>query len=124
MYLPGWLYTAAAIVVAGIAIAALGILTRLRQRRQLALLGFFALTLLALLTLLHVSEYLLIIGGAIQFNQGRYLLPVVGLLGLAVGLIIRAIPARARPAACGVTLIVLVAVQVLSLSAVVQAYYL
>jgi len=124
VYLPQWLYTAAAIAGAGVGIAAVGLLSRLHIRKHLALLAFFALTLLALLVLLHVSDYLSIINGDGQFVQGRYLLPVVGLLGLAVGLIVRATPMPARPSACGLVITVLLAVQAISLAAVVQAYYL
>jgi 4-amino-4-deoxy-L-arabinose transferase-like glycosyltransferase len=124
VYLPQWLYTAAAIAGAGVGIAAVGLLSRLHIRKHLALLGFFALTLLALLVLLHASDYLSLINGDGQLVQGRYLLPVVGLLGLAVGLIVRAIPRPARPSACGLVITVLLAVQTISLAAVVQAYYL
>lgn len=124
VYLPGWLYTAAAAALGSIAIVSVGLLTRLRDRRHLALLGFFGLALFALVVLLHATEYVLIIDGAGQFNQGRYLLPVVGLLGLAVGLIVREIPAPAQPPACGLVLTALLTVQVISLSAVIQAYYL
>lgn len=124
VFLPNWIYTTAAVVLGGIAIAALGLLTRLRTGVQWALVGFFALTLVCLLVLLHVSEYLLVIDGALQFMQGRYLLPVVGLLGLAVGLIIGALPGKARTSASGLCVMALLALQAISLSAVVQAYYL
>lgn len=122
--LPTWMYPAAAWTFGLIAVASAGLLTRLRRRRQLALLGFFGLTFLALLVLLHVSEYLLLIDGGGQFLQGRYLLPVVGLLGLAVGLIVRSVPARFRPSLCGLTIATLLAVQAVSLATVVKAYYL
>lgn len=122
--LPKWIYPTAALAAAVVAISAVALLTRLLRRRHLELLGFFALTLLALLVLLHVSDYLLIIDGGGEFLQGRYLLPVVGLLGLAVGLIIGAIPLRARPLACGVAMTLLLGLQVISLSSVVHAYYL
>jgi 4-amino-4-deoxy-L-arabinose transferase-like glycosyltransferase len=124
VFLPSWIYRAGAVVMAGIAIAAAAAVTRIRGRRRLALLGFFALTLIALLVLLHTSEYLLLIDGSGQFLQGRYLLPVVGLLGLAVGVIVSVLPQRARPLAGGLTLTTLLALQAISLGAVVQAYYL
>lgn len=124
VYLPNWIYKATGVIVTGIGVGAIGLLTRVLKRRHLLLLGFFVLTLLALLALLHLAEYLVIIGGGGQFNQGRYLLPVVGLLGLAIALIIRALPHRARPPACGLLLTGLLALQVISLAAVLQAYYL
>jgi hypothetical protein len=101
-----------------------GLLTRLRGRRQLALLGFFALTVLALLVLLHVTEYRTLIAGGGQFLQGRYLLPVVGLLGLPVGLVIARVPLRLRPSACAAAVTVLLVAQAISLSTVVHGYYL
>ena len=81
------------------------LLSRLRDRTAPRAAGFFALTLVALLGLLHITEYRVLIIGGGQFLQGRYLLPVVGLLGLAVGLIVAAIPRRARApsARCGST---------------------
>jgi 4-amino-4-deoxy-L-arabinose transferase-like glycosyltransferase len=122
--LPHWMYTAAAYVFAAIAIAAVGLLTRLRERRHLALLGFFAATVVALLGLLHITEYRVLIAGQGQFLQGRYLLPIVSLLGVAVGLIIGAIPPRLRSPACGLTLTGLLAFQAISLAVIVRAYYL
>jgi 4-amino-4-deoxy-L-arabinose transferase-like glycosyltransferase len=124
VFLPGWIYPAAAWAVAGLTIAAVALLTRLRERRLMALLGFFALTLVALLGLLHITEYRVLIAGGGQFLQGRYLLPVVGLLGLAVGLIIDRIPLRLRSSACGLALTGLLALQAISLAAILEAYYL
>ena len=124
VYLPSWMYPAAALVAGGIAIAAIVLVAQLRDRRQLALLAFFGLALVALLVLLHVTEYRAAIAGSGTFLQGRYLLPVVGLFGLAVGLIIGRIPLRVRTPACGLAVSGLLAMQAISLAAVVQAYYL
>lgn len=124
VYLPDWAYKASAVVAAGLGIASIGLVSRLRLRRHLALLGFFALTLLALLVLLHVTEYRTLIIGGGQFLQGRYLLPVVSLLGLAVGLIIARVPAALRPSAAAVALTALLVFQAISLSTVVHGYYL
>ncbi|MGH3261192.1 MAG: DUF2142 domain-containing protein, partial [Trebonia sp.] len=123
VYLPHWMYPAAACLTAAIAITAVALLTRLRERRQFALLGFFALTLLALLALLHITGYRSLIAGSGQFLQGRYLFPVIGLLGLAVGLIVARVPRSIRPATCGLVVTVMLASQVISLAAIVQAYY-
>ena len=109
---------------ASIAVASIALVARLRDRRHLALLGFFALTLVALLGLLHITEYRALIIGEGQFLQGRYLLPVVGLLGLAIALIVSRIPLKARALACALTLVALLSVQVISLATVVHAYYL
>jgi 4-amino-4-deoxy-L-arabinose transferase-like glycosyltransferase len=124
VFLPHWLYPFAAWLTGAIAIATVALLTRLRNPRHFALLGFFALTAIALLGLLHVTEYRAVIAGSLTFLQGRYLLPAVGLGGLALGLIVAAVPLRARAPACGLVVTALLALQVVSLSAVLQAYYL
>ncbi len=122
--LPAWMYPAAAVAAVAIAVGAVVALSRRLARRHLALLSFFALTLLALLALLHVSEYLLLIDGSGQFLQGRYLLPVVSLLGLAVATIVRVVPRRVQALAGAAVLVILLGVQVISLSSIVHAYYL
>ncbi len=125
VYEPHWMYPVAGVALAGLAIAVLALLTRLRDRRRVALLVFFSLTLLALLALLHVTEYrMLLITGFATFLQGRYLLPVVGLFGLAFGLIVLRLPRRLRAVACGLIVTGLLTWQVISLAAVVKAYYL
>ena len=123
--LPGWTYTVAGVLLAALAIAVVVLLARrVRDRTSLSLLGFFGLALLALLGLLHITEYRSIIAGAGQILQGRYLLPMVGLLGLGVGLVVVALPARWRAGACGLTLAGLLVIQTLSLTTVLHAYYL
>jgi hypothetical protein len=122
--LPQWLYPTAALAIAAIAIVTVVLLSRLRDPRHLALLGFFALTLVALVGLLHITEYRSIIAGQGPILQGRYLLPVVGLLGLAVGLIVTRLPVPVRPPAASVALTALLALQVISLTAVLEGYYL
>ena len=124
VYLPAWIYRVAAVAAAGLGLGSIALLTRLRDRRHLALLAFFAVTLLALLVVLHVTEYRTLIAGGGPFLQGRYLLPVVSLLGLAVGLIIARAPTRVRPSACALALTVLLVMQVISLSTELHAYYL
>lgn len=124
VYLPHWMYPAAAITLAAIAISTVALLSRLRDPRHLALLAFFALTAVALFGLLHVTDYRSLIAGQGTAVQGRYLLPVVGLLGLATGLIVNQLPRRGRPLACGAVLAAVLAMQTISLAAIVQAYYL
>jgi hypothetical protein len=64
-----------------------------------------------------------VIAGQGPVLQGRYLLPAVGVFGLAVGFLIAQLPARVRPPVCGLVLAGL-ALQVLALSSVIQAFYL
>jgi hypothetical protein len=122
--LPPWMYPVATILAAGVTVAALGLLIRMRGRNHLALLGFFALTVIALLGVLHITEYRVLIAHQGLFLQGRYLLPVVGLLGMLVGLIVVRLPQPARPWIGGLTVSVLLGAQVLSLATIAQGYYL
>ena len=122
--LPAWIYPTSATAATAVTVAALTLLTRMPMRRHLPLLGFFALTLIALLGVLHITEYRVLIAGQGLFLQGRYLLPVVGLLGLLVAVIVVRAPVRARPAIGGLTIAVLLGAQALSLATIVQGYYL
>jgi 4-amino-4-deoxy-L-arabinose transferase-like glycosyltransferase len=121
---PSWVYRAGAVIAAAIGVAAAVIVGRRGLVRRLPLLSFFASALLALLVLLHVSEYRVILAGGGQFNQGRYLLPIVGLASLAVAIVVRAVPQRLRAPACGLVLTALLVLQVISLTTIVKAYYL
>ena len=123
MALPQWIYDAGLWIGGAISVATIGLLTRLRGVR-LALLAYFVLAWIGLLAVLHVTDYRVIVNGQAEFLAGRYILPAVGLLGLAVGLIVSRNPARARPGACGLVLIGMLALQVVALSSVLQAFYL
>jgi 4-amino-4-deoxy-L-arabinose transferase-like glycosyltransferase len=121
--LPAWIYTAGLWVGGVVSVVTIALLTRLRGVRW-ALLAYLVLAWIALLTVLHVTDYRVIINGQGAFVTGRYLLPAIGLLGLAVGLIVSHVPARARPALCGLVLITMLSLQVVALSSVLQAFYL
>ncbi|MBV9809451.1 MAG: DUF2142 domain-containing protein [Solirubrobacterales bacterium] len=122
--LPEWVYTAAGVIGGAIGLAVLWFVATLRSRTALWLLGFSAIALIALMVGLHVTEYRSVINAQPAVLQGRYLLPVIGLLGLAVGLVISRLPERIRPGACGAVLLLLLALQALSMSAVIKAFYL
>jgi hypothetical protein len=77
----------------------------------------------SLLAGLHWSEYHLIVSGAGNFNQGRYLLPLVGIAGLVLALALRRLPARWRPAAVAAVLAGLFVLQALSLGLVLERFY-
>ncbi|MEO8969700.1 MAG: DUF2142 domain-containing protein [Solirubrobacteraceae bacterium] len=119
-----WIYAVAGIAIGGIGVAVVILLVRRRSPGAGALLAFFALCLVALLGLLHITEYRVLIGGGGPFLQGRYLLPLVSLFGLAVGLVGGHLPIRVRAPAAVLVLVVLLTLQVASLGAVAQAYYL
>jgi hypothetical protein len=121
--MPDWIYKVCALVSAAVAVGGAVIVARFRDRLRLALLAFFALALIALLVGLHVTDYRAIIAGQSAVIQGRYLLPVLPLFGLAVGLIVTRIPAAWRTATAGGILAVLLVLQVVALSSVATGYY-
>jgi 4-amino-4-deoxy-L-arabinose transferase-like glycosyltransferase len=121
--MPAWVYGVLVAISALIVFPALALLARFRDRLRLELADFFALALVALLGLLHVSDYRSIIAGDGPLVQGRYLLPLVALLGLAVGLLLSRLPARWRPAAGGIVLAALLVLQVLALGTIARTYY-
>lgn len=123
VWLPGWVYVLLATVTGLILAGTAALVARLRSGRAWPLIAFFALALAALLAGLHLTEYRSIIAGRGALLQGRYLLPAIGLLGLAVAFLLAHLPARGRAAACGLVLAGLLVLQVLSLSTVIQAYY-
>ena len=121
--MPEWIYGVLSVVSAGVAALAVNVLARFRDRRRLELLAFFAFCLVALLGLLHVTDYLQIIGTGYTLLQGRYVLPLVALFGLAVGLCITRLPARWRGPGCGAVLAGLLVLQVLALATVGRGFY-
>ena len=120
---PGWVYvllTAVTVVVAGFALAGLW---RERRRLDLAVPAFFALVAAALLIGLHWTEYRMIKSGLGPFNTGRYLLPLVGLAGLAVGQALRWLRPAARPAGAAVALSGLFVLNLFSLGLMLERFY-
>jgi len=122
--LPSWVYPVARIPATALAVAVVVLLARRRRAGAGAVLAFLGLTLVALLALLHITEYRVLIGGGGQFVQGRYLLPVVAMLGLSFALLVNRLPRRLAVAACSLILIGLIVLQGLSLSSIVKGYYL
>jgi 4-amino-4-deoxy-L-arabinose transferase-like glycosyltransferase len=124
VWLSSWIYKVVAIIVGTVGLASVWFVAKLRGRNAVWLVGFFALAAIALIGGLNFTEYGSIINGQGHILQGRYLLPVIGLLGLAFALVISRVPARFRPSACMAVLVLLLSLQVLSMSAVVKAFYL
>ena len=121
--MPSWLYGVLAGACGFVAVASAAIVARFRDRIRWSLVAFFALTVAVLLFGLHYTEYRSIVYGAGPILQGRYILPLSGLFGLAVALILTRLPARWRAPACGVVLAGMLLVQVLALATVAQRYY-
>lgn len=121
--LPSGIYALLAGFMSVIAIASAAIIATFRGRLRWGLIAFFAVALAALLLGLHLTEYRALIGGQGPILQGRYLLPVLGLLGLAVALILKRLPASWQAPTCGVLIAGMLLLQIVALSAVGARYY-
>jgi 4-amino-4-deoxy-L-arabinose transferase-like glycosyltransferase len=89
-----------------------------------ALLWFLCSAVFGLLLLLHAADYLVFARDHAWFMEGRYLLPIVGVFGLGVALILSSVPEGVRKMLVGLTLAALLGFQGVSLAAVLHAYYL
>jgi len=109
----------AALVAAGVAIA------RGRVALDLPTVAFLVLAALGLLLVLHVTEYRVIFVAKERgdFNQGRYLLPLVPLGGVAVAAGLSLLRRRQRAHAVGALLGLLVTLQLLALGTVAEWFY-
>lgn len=121
--LPTWAFTVLASVTAAVGFLSTAIVATLRGKAVWALIGFFALAFFALLFGLHLTDYRSIIRDQGALLQGRYLLPVLALFGLAVALIVSRVPLRWRGFLAGAVLTGLLVVQVMGLAAVAGRYY-
>lgn len=118
-----WVYTVVGSFTALIGAVSALIVSRFRDRLRWQLVAFFGLALLTLLLGLHLTEYRSLINGQGAFLQGRYLLPVLSLFGLAVALVVSRLPARWQGAACAALVPGMILLQVIALSTVAAAYY-
>jgi 4-amino-4-deoxy-L-arabinose transferase-like glycosyltransferase len=121
--MPLWIYSVLGAATAGIGIAAGAVLIRLRKKISWAVAGFFSLTLGSLLVLLHVSEYRSLISGNGPLLQGRYILPVTGLLGLAVALLASRMSTRWRAVFAAAVIAGMFLLQALALASIARRYY-
>jgi hypothetical protein len=123
--LPEPVYLAlAGLVLAALAAAAVA-LVRARRRRtlDLAVLGYFALAMGALVGGLHWVEYQTLLATGGPFNQGRYLLPLTPLAGVVAATALTLVPERWRRFVLAGGLGGLAALQVLSLALVMGRFY-
>ncbi|HEV7846923.1 MAG TPA: DUF2142 domain-containing protein [Thermoleophilaceae bacterium] len=120
---PDWLYKV--LFVLALAIAAGAVVTLVRQRSSVdpMLLLFFATAAVVLVAGLHWNEYRLIQAGGALSNQGRYLFPLISLVGLAAAAAVRALPARWRVPLVGAGLGGLALMQIFALVLVAQRFY-
>lgn len=118
-------YTATIPVLAFIAALALIVigLRRPSGRERTLLLVLLGSTVLALLALLHATDYEMLAYGNGRLVQGRYLLPAVSVAGLCVAFVVARTPMRMRVALGGSVLVALLGVQVVALATVAQVFY-
>lgn len=121
--LPTWIYHLLAFLNAVAAVAAVAILARFRDAGRLKLLAFFVAAMLVLVLGLHFTAYRSLLASQGQFLQGRYLLPLISLLGLTVALIATRLAPRWRAIMAGALLGALLLLQIISLAAVAKTYY-
>jgi 4-amino-4-deoxy-L-arabinose transferase-like glycosyltransferase len=114
-------------VLAGVTVVLLGgglaVLLRRRRREDLPLVAFFGTATLSLLAGLHWIEYRTIVTEGVTFNQGRYLLPLVPLLGASAAASLTLVPAARRMQAAGALIGGVFVLQVFSLALIVGRFY-
>jgi hypothetical protein len=123
--LPDWTYSLLAIVSAVVILGGVAALLRARRARRAdpALVGFLLLAAIALMFTLHWVDYTFLTLENHAVEQGRYVLPLVSLGGLALAGSVSLLPRRARAPAVGVVLGGLVALQLGSLGVTLERFY-
>jgi 4-amino-4-deoxy-L-arabinose transferase-like glycosyltransferase len=121
--LPNSLYLAAAALTALIAAGAVIALVRSGWRRHLPLLAFIVLIVGAVFGGLHLTEFRTLERQGTPFIQGRYLLPLAPLLGLAAAAALSLLRGRLRQGALGLLTGALLALQIASLVVVAERFY-
>ena len=94
-----------------------------RRRDDLLLVAFLATPTLALLAGLHWIEYKTIGSEGVIFNQGRYLLPLLPLLGVSAAATLTLVPEGWRPRATGLVMGGACVLQFFSLAVIAGRFY-
>ena len=123
-FAPAVFFVLAALSLAAFVAAAVAI-ARGRVALDLPTVAFLVLAALGLLLALHVTEYRIIFVAKERgdFNQGRYLLPLVSLGAVAVGAGLSLLRPRRRAHAVGALLGLLVTLQLLALGTIAEWFY-
>jgi 4-amino-4-deoxy-L-arabinose transferase-like glycosyltransferase len=116
-------YVLLVVLMVVVVVLAASELWRTRAGSDKAIGLFLLVTTLALLAGLHWSEYGQLKAGASNFNQGRYLLPLVGIAGLVTASAVRRLPAGRRTLAVGGILGGFMVLQLFSLALVLTRFY-
>ena len=121
--LPGGVYVLLALLTLAILAGAAVAIVRAWSRIDRALAAAFALAVVTLFAGLHWTEFRTLIGGSGPVTQGRYVLPLIALMGVAAAAAVSVLPARRRPVAAAALLGGLVVLQVASLGIVLGRFY-
>jgi 4-amino-4-deoxy-L-arabinose transferase-like glycosyltransferase len=120
---PAPVFVAAAALAVVTAAAAAVALWRTRRTIDVPIALFFLLAAGTLLAGLHWTEYHFILSGNVNFMQGRYLFPLLGIGGVALAKALTLVPPARRATAVATVLGLLVALQLYGLGLVLQRYY-
>jgi 4-amino-4-deoxy-L-arabinose transferase-like glycosyltransferase len=120
---PTFIYRMLAVVTAAVIAGAGVTIWRTRHKTDWGVAAFLALVTVTLLAGLHWTEFQQISRGEGPLNQGRYLLPLVGVGGLVVAQALRVVPARMR--AHGVAAVIggLLVLQFVGLGLMLERFY-
>jgi hypothetical protein len=121
--LPTRVYDVLAALSAIAMAAVLVVIARRRGGLDKALIAFLALAFFTLLGGLHWTDYVTLTDDKTPFMQGRYLLPLAGLMGVGVAASLTLLARRGRAVVVGALLAGLVALQVLSLGVTLLGFY-
>jgi hypothetical protein len=119
---PLWVYEVLGLLTGGVFVAAAVAVARARHAIDLRIAAFLTLAAGALIVGLHWTDYHQIKDG-IGFLQGRYVFPLIGLLGVTLAAAISLFRGGLRPAAVGATLGLLLGFHVLCLGLVLERFY-
>jgi 4-amino-4-deoxy-L-arabinose transferase-like glycosyltransferase len=120
---PTWVYFVLLAVSVSAMVGAFTGLWRDRVRIDWRVAAFLAVVVLSLYAGLHVSEYRQLKGGASNFFQGRYVLPLAPLAAAALARTIAWAPQRLRGQVVGGTLAAFVVLNLFSLGLILQRFY-
>jgi len=120
---PAEVYAVLALLTGAVSVAAAATLWRTRRSADLAVGTFLALVVVSMLAGLHWSDYRSYAAGHGNFNQGRYLLPLVGVAGLMLAQALRLLPPARRALAAGAALGGLLVLQAFSLGLMLERFY-
>jgi predicted membrane protein DUF2142 len=123
--LPEWSYSLLGIASAALILGGLTALVRAHRRRAVdpALVGFLLLAATSLLLIVHWADYTFIKVERHSVEQGRYLLPLVSLGGLAAAGGVSLLRRRWQAPAVGVLVAALVTLQLASLGVTMERYF-